>query len=74
MDETTILALSYYEKHKIKPGSFLYFVLCNDLFEAVNRADNKNCHILKEICLYVFNNLPQESWGSKQKVDLWLLQ
>lgn len=52
-------------------GGFLQAVLCNDLMTAVGRADPTSFSCLKEICLYVYNELPSPCWGSAEKLQAW---
>ena len=65
-------SLKRYVEHHISPGSFLRAVLENDLMEAMGRADYENSQILKEICQYVYSEIPLVCWGSKEKVENWL--
>ena len=61
----------YIEEH-IRPGDFLLACLCNDLNGAVGHADSINRHRLEDICLFLYNEIPSRSWGSKEKVLAWL--
>lgn len=65
-------SLKRYTDHKIMTGSFLQAVLENNLFEAIGRADAYNQVRLKEICEYIYNELPSNCWGSKEIVTEWL--
>lgn len=56
------------------PGSFLTAVLENDLAEAVGRADFQNIEVLPAIVAFVYRNLPSPCWGSKEKVEAWLVK
>jgi hypothetical protein len=66
-------SLDLYINHKIKPGGFLTAVLENNLIAAVGQADEQNINRLREICAYVYNKIPFESWGSKVEVANWLI-
>lgn len=44
--ELTRAGLERYVLHRIKPGQFLVAVICNDLRNAVTRADNANLPLL----------------------------
>jgi hypothetical protein len=68
---TVINSLNRYVKDRIMPGSFLRAVLCNQLYAAVTLADQENLASLKEIVHYVYNELPEESWGSADRVWAW---
>jgi hypothetical protein len=65
-------SLKLYVEQKIETGSFLRAVLENDLKEACGRADFNNQHNLFHIVSYLYNNVPPECWGSKEKVKNWL--
>lgn len=69
IDENIRGALDRYINHRIHPGGFLTAVLENNLMEAIGRADRVNRINLHEICKYIYNNLPSESWGSREKVQ-----
>lgn len=61
----------YIEQH-IKPGNFLMAVLCNDLKEACERADDENIKLLPVYVAYFYNEAPSACWGSPEKVQAWL--
>lgn len=52
-------------------GDFLHAVLCNDLFKACDNADAEAMGCLKDLTLTIFNRLPYDCWGSKEKVKAW---
>jgi hypothetical protein len=56
----------------IPPGDFLWAVLVNDLREAIIAADDINRYALFDIVVYLENYVPVVSWGSLDKVTLWL--
>ncbi len=57
----------------IRPGSFLYFVLCNDFSQAVVHADEINSHKLREYGLLLHSGLiPNDAWGSEKTVEAWI--
>lgn len=64
-------SLDRYAEHGVPTGSFLRAVLCNDLTEAVCRADPENLDCLKEIAQYVYNELPSLCHGSTERVKQW---
>lgn len=64
--------LDRYAHERIPTGGFLYAVLCNDLFEAVCRADAESLAALPAVCGYVYNELPSKCWGSEVRVAAWL--
>lgn len=61
----------YYLIHGIKPGSFLSSVIANDLIRSVQCADSINLTQLHNIALWVFDNMPQHSYGSYESLDRW---
>jgi hypothetical protein len=52
-------------------GGFLESVLCNNLMEAVGRADPYNLRTLHQICSYIYNELPANCHGSAEIVRAW---
>lgn len=65
-------SLKLYVEKRISPGGFLYAVLTNDLFKAICSANSENLKMIKEICWFVYNEMPFDSWGSVEKVKKWL--
>ena len=61
-----------YINDKINPGDFLQAVICNDLREAVGRADDENIRNLPAYVAYFYNEAPSLCWGSKEKMEAWL--
>ncbi len=57
-----------YGKHGTPVGHFLAAVLGDELFSAAGRADDTNRRCLREIALFVYNELPAPCWGSPEKV------
>lgn len=60
--------------HGIPPGDFLMAVLCNNLKEAVARADDVNVKLLPAYVSFFYNDAPSECWGSPEKVLAWKLK
>lgn len=52
-------------------GSFLQAVLCNDLREAVNRADDEALNALPAIVGWLYWEAPALCWGSAENVEAW---
>lgn len=65
-------SLERYEKEHVPTGGFLRAVLSNDLAEAALRADEYNRQILQQLIVYIHNEMPQECWGSPEKVRAWI--
>lgn len=57
---------------RIEPGSFLCAVLCNDLFDAIARADDEALASLPAIVAWIYNEAPANSHGSRECVTEWL--
>lgn len=72
MKATTKRSLDNYARDGIPTGGFCRAVLENDLAGAFGRADSDNRADLFEIVGYVYNELPQNCWGSRENVAAWL--
>lgn len=70
--EHTRAALDRYVNQRIFPGSFLIAVLSNDLFGAMAKADFQNQSCLRDICEYIYNELPSNCWGSHDLIYKWV--
>jgi len=53
-------------------GDFLKAVLENNLWFAVNHADEENLKILPAYIGYLVNEAPSACWGSKEIVKAWI--
>ena len=53
------------------PGDFLTAVLKNDLKEAIARADDINRDRLRNYVQFLYNEAPNQCWGSPEKVKAW---
>jgi len=60
-----------YLEDGIRAGDFLTACLENDLVGAINRADATNLPHLQSIVKWMWNELPQGCWGSREKVASW---
>ena len=65
-------AIDRYVKDRIAPGSFVMLVLKNDLFGAINAADEHNLALIPNIAAYVSEHCPYHSYGSDDLVVLYL--
>jgi hypothetical protein len=72
IDPHMLAAIERYTVQRIKPGSFLQAVICNDLQRAVGLADEENMHNLPAFCHYFYFEAPSKCWGSPEKMDAWL--
>ena len=55
----------------IKPGQFLAAVLCNDLKEALGRADDINRDRLHDTVSFFYSHAPIGCWGSPENFADW---
>lgn len=65
-------ALERYLNHGILPGGFMTAVLENNLRDAIARADHGNGRNLRNIVGYVYNHLPSDAWGSRERVEAYV--
>jgi hypothetical protein len=65
-------SLERYLNHGIPCGSFLMAVLENNLMDAFGRADIGNTANMKNIVGYIYNHVPSNAWGSKERVAEYL--
>ncbi len=61
----------YVEGHR-NPGDFLRAVLENNFAEAVLRADPESLAAIREIAECVYDQVPANCWGGRDKVRCWL--
>jgi len=69
--ERTQMSIDRYVNHGTRPGHFLEAVMSNDLFDAIGRADREHLYCLREICSYIYNHIPLDAWGSRERVKAW---
>jgi hypothetical protein len=60
-----------YLDDRILPGSFLQAVLCNDLEQAVGRADPASFLALPALLTFLRHETPAVCWGSRARVVAW---
>lgn len=65
-------ALILYVEEGRMPGSFLYAVLTDNLFDAIGSADAANMVALPNIVKFIYNEVPSGAWGSRDKVYTWV--
>jgi len=61
-----------YIEDGLDPGGFLSSIITNNLFEAVNRADDTNTELLKFWVNFFHSFAPAMCWGSREKYEAWL--
>jgi hypothetical protein len=72
--ERTKYTMDAYVERGQPMGDFLNAVFCNDLVEAVCRADENNLANLRLIVQYMYNRIPSECWGDKKTIKAWIEQ
>jgi len=55
----------------VRPGDFLTAVIRNNLHDAAVRADPDNLRLLKQWCLFWYNDTPSTCWGSPERMREW---
>lgn len=66
--------ITRYLESGIAPGDFLTAVICNDLADAVGRADAENIGNIPAFVAYFNNEAPANSWGSEALMLEWMQQ
>lgn len=61
-----------YIEHGIRPGDFLYLILCNDFVHALGHADDINTARIVDYAKFLYWELPSGCWGSEEKVKNWI--
>ena len=61
-----------YLDHGVRPGRFLYCVLSNDFLTAYLAADETNQLALSDWAAFLTKWCPEESYGSREKVEAWI--
>ena len=61
-----------YADHHFPVGDFLKAIICNDLTEAIRRADDTNLWIIPIYVTWFYNEVPGGAWKSKKAYDYWL--
>ena len=56
----------------IEPGGFLTAVICNNLVQSYQRADEENKHAMYNYADALYNVFPSGSWGSEAKFNEWI--
>lgn len=67
----TLDSIERYVEFGHPTGGFLHAVLTNNLFGAAGQGDEANLRALPEICMYIYNRIPDAAWGTEKKVKAW---
>lgn len=70
--ENILHSLDLYVSEGIAPGSCTLAILSNDLQDAYGRADPTTAAAMQDIVRYIYNCLPSDAWGSREKVIAWI--
>jgi hypothetical protein len=65
-------SIERYLNSRIIPGGYISALLRNDLVSAIMYADSDSTNSIPDHVLWLYNNIPAEAWGSKEKVDKWV--
>lgn len=65
------MAMDYHVSRGQACGGFVTAVLENDLCGALFMADSESFAAMLEIARYLYNEMPEPCWGSKEKVQQW---
>jgi hypothetical protein len=69
--EDTMRALERWRENGETPSGFLLACLEDKLNLAVGRADSHNLPAIPMIAMYLYNRMPADCWGDKEKVSEW---
>ena len=61
-----------YLTNGVSPGGFLTAVICNNLHDAVRKADDVNIDLLPAYVNFFHNNAPVACWRSRSAFDGWM--
>ena len=61
-----------YSDIKVRPGTFLYAFLCNNLRWAITETQNLDFEDFPDILSYLTDNVAPTKWGDHEAVEKWL--
>jgi hypothetical protein len=64
--------LTLYAQEGKPVGSFLEYVICNNLVDAVGKADPYSRVALPSIVSFLYMDMPSICWGSKKVYNAWI--
>lgn len=67
-----LASITNYVHDGVPPGGFVRAVLEDKLVESYNRADETSLAAIPALAHHLYNNVPSQAWGSKEKVDAWI--
>lgn len=65
-------AVYNYLENRKSPGGFLSAVIQNNLHGAISQADDQNRQVLHYWVRLLYNEFPQDAWGSVEEYKQWL--
>lgn len=65
------MAIKNHVENGLDCGHFARSILENDLLNTITYADTECLPLIRDIVIYCYNNIPQECWGSHEKVQSW---
>jgi hypothetical protein len=68
------IELTAWVQDGVWPGDFLVAVLSNDLLATVAFEDQFDSKYMKALCVFIYNHMPVDSWGSPKKLRDWAVQ
>ena len=71
ISEQAIQSMNNYIKKGWNPGQFLTAIFANDLWEAVNRADDDNIYLIPTYVSWIHIKAPMGCHGSYEIVNKW---
>ena len=70
--EHMIGGVARYIEEGIPTGDFLRCIFSNDLMGAYAHADDKNSRRVRTYCMYLYNEVPTNCWGSHEHYLAWI--
>lgn len=64
--------LELYLVDRLAPSHFLHCVLTNDLFGTFSYGDDDAIDGLRQLVMFIYNDVPVGCWGTRTKVEQWL--
>ncbi len=64
-------ALLRHWRRGMETGRFVRSCLENELVSAIGRADEDSFRAIREIVMFLYNDLPTAAWGSQENVEAW---
>jgi len=65
-------AIKRYVIDHVRPGQFLMAVICNNLRDAVNYADDENLLLIRLYVQWFYNRAPSSCHGSPTNMVTWI--